>query len=219
MPPPSKVSEVRAHVDSITAQWKRAPEVIVANSMQDDVIPEAVRQHDQTMKSRGATGEPEGFIYQGKVYLIAGQLDSLQDVSRTLFHEALGHHGLHGVFGGLLDTNLIELAALRRKEIVAKGQVYGLLPKLPENATLSEKWQAMGKENRHFARQSDGDRLQARVLIAFQRRRLQASDAQQAKRKYDDRDEHLDHRKTAGAPARIRHILHASCMWNPEWSA
>lgn len=147
----SKVSEVRAHVDSITAQWKRAPEVIVANSMQDDVIPEAVRQHDQTMKSRGATGEPEGFIYQGKVYLIAGQLDSLQDVSRTLFHEALGHHGLHGVFGGLLDTNLIELAALRRKEIVAKGQAYGLLPKLPENATLSEKWQAMGKENRLIA--------------------------------------------------------------------
>lgn len=61
-------------IDGIKEKWSRAPEIIVARNMQDRQIPQAVRDYDQTLKSQGATGEPRGFIYKGKVYLLSDEL-------------------------------------------------------------------------------------------------------------------------------------------------
>lgn len=58
-------------VDGLKAKWTRAPEIIVARNMQDNQIPQAVRDYDATLKSQGASGEARGFIYKGKVYLLA----------------------------------------------------------------------------------------------------------------------------------------------------
>lgn len=112
--------------DAISAQWANAPEIIVARDMSDYVIPQRVREHNDAAKSAGATGEPEGFIYQGKVYLIADQLRSSQDVARVLFHEALGHAGLRGVFGDELKPILRQIAVVRAKDVRAKAKEYGL---------------------------------------------------------------------------------------------
>lgn len=112
--------------DAISARWANAPEIIVARDMSDYVIPQRVREHNDAAKSAGATGEPEGFIYQGKVYLIADQLRSSQDVARVLFHEALGHAGLRGVFGDELKPILRQIAVVRAKDVRAKAKEYGL---------------------------------------------------------------------------------------------
>ena len=64
---------------SIAAAVRKAlangPEVVVVSDMQDQSVPERVRQYDDEQRSQGATGEPEGFFYGGKVYLVAGQLN------------------------------------------------------------------------------------------------------------------------------------------------
>lgn len=113
-------------VEAIRALWANAPEVEVVASMQDAAVPEAVRQHDAQQRSAGASGEPEGFFYRGKVYIVAGALNRPADVVRVLFHEALGHYGLRGVFGGRLDAILDQIAHVRAPEMRAKATQYGL---------------------------------------------------------------------------------------------
>lgn len=112
--------------DAISARWANAPEIIVARDMSDYVIPQLARDSNDAAKSAGATGEPDGFIYQGKVYLIADQLRSSQDVARVLFHEALGHAGLRGAFGDELKPILRQIALVRAKDVRAKAKEYGL---------------------------------------------------------------------------------------------
>ncbi len=122
----ARKAEVQGHVDAIRAKWKNAPEVVVVADMQDAAVPQAVRDADAAQRSQGAQGSPEGFFYQGKVYLIASELPTAEDAARVLLHEALGHYGLRGVFGQKLVTMLDELARHRQKDVVAKAREYGL---------------------------------------------------------------------------------------------
>lgn len=139
-------------VDAIKARWANAPEVVVVQDMQDPLVPEAVRKVDAQQRSQGAAGEPEGFWYGGKAYIVAGALSTPGDVVRVLLHEVLGHYGLRGTFGDSLAPILRQIASLRRNEIVVKAFEYGLVPKnLNPRATMQEVWAAM----------SDAQRMQA----------------------------------------------------------
>ena len=120
------VTTVRAMVDAIRAGWANGPEVIVVHDMSDKAIPAAARRADQAQRSGGAEGNPEGFYYDGKVYLLASQLPTQQDAARVLMHEALGHHGLRGVFGKDLDSVLQQIVAVRRGDVRSKAAEYGL---------------------------------------------------------------------------------------------
>lgn len=120
------VNKVRATVDAIRAAWANGPEVIVVHDMSDAAIPRAARLADDAQRSGGAEGSPEGFYYGGKVYLLASQLPTPQDAARVLMHEALGHHGLRGVFGKDLDAVLEQIVAVRRDEVRRKAAEYGL---------------------------------------------------------------------------------------------
>ena len=119
-------AQVTAIVRAIAERWGNAPKIVIADNMADPLIPQAVRDYDQTQKSQGATGEPEGFVYKGKVYLVADQLATPTDVMRVLFHESLGHMGLRGVFGDKLNPILQQLSGLRRSDVAAKAAQYGL---------------------------------------------------------------------------------------------
>jgi hypothetical protein len=122
--PPSVVNRVKQQVESLRTFWKNSPEVVVLASFSD--APEAMqRLNDQQMES-GAVGEPEGFFYKGKAYLLAPHMKGPADVRRVLFHETLGHLGLRGVFGDGLNPILDQLWATRRKEVQAKADSYGL---------------------------------------------------------------------------------------------
>ena len=118
--------QVNGIVSAIRSKWAGAPDITVASTMEDPAIPQAVRDYDQHQRSLGATGSPEGFLYKGRVYLVADQLNNVGDVARVLFHEALGHVGLRGVFGDALNPILKQLAVLRRADVEAKAAQYGL---------------------------------------------------------------------------------------------
>lgn len=118
-------TQVKSITDSIKAKWSNAPEIIVASNMDDAQIPQAVRDDNQKQLSKGAQGSPEGFLYGGKVYLIADQLSTPTDVMRVLFHETLGHVGLRGTFGDALNPILSQIVLVRRAEVAAKAKEYG----------------------------------------------------------------------------------------------
>ena len=117
---------VQRTVGSLTQGWGQSPRITVVDSMSDPRVPEAVREADQAQRSQGATGEPEGFWYQGQVYLVASALPTSADATRVLYHEVLGHHGLRGHFGAELDKVLDQVAKLRPKDVAAKASEYGL---------------------------------------------------------------------------------------------
>lgn len=119
-------AEITKLVAQITSRWANAPEVLVADSMQDPLIPAEVRTENSNQQSQGATGNPEGFFHAGKVYLLADQLAGDADVVRVLFHEALGHYGLRGTFGKELGTILDRLAVLNQPKVRSKAKQYGL---------------------------------------------------------------------------------------------
>lgn len=121
------IDSVSATVDAIRTAWgPNAPEVVVAFDMQDERIPEAARKADLRQRSGGARGAPEGFYYRGKAYLMASRLNTPNDAARVLYHEVLGHHGLRGKFGRDLDQVLNQIATMRKAEVAAKMQEYGL---------------------------------------------------------------------------------------------
>ncbi|WP_314972826.1 PLxRFG domain-containing protein [Comamonas testosteroni] len=120
------VRAVKGTADAIRQAWANGPEVIVAFDMQDAVVPESARRADLKQRSGGARGAPEGFYFQGKVYLMASKLKTPNDAARVLFHEALGHHGLRGLFGRDLGLILNQVAAMRKADVDAKIAEYGL---------------------------------------------------------------------------------------------
>jgi len=113
-------------VESIRKTWANAPEVIVVASMQDPAVPEAARRADAAQRSQGAAGDPRGFYFGGKVYLVADGLHSEADVAETLLHESLGHFGLRGTFGDALNPVLDRLAMLNARQVRLKAEEYGL---------------------------------------------------------------------------------------------
>lgn len=125
---------VQRTVDALAKGWAKAPNVTVVDGMQDERVPEAVRKADAAQRSQGAMGEPEGFWYRGQVYLVASALPTSADAARVLYHEVLGHHGLRGHFGKDLDRVLDQVIKLRRKDVQAKAQEYGLDMDDPKHA-------------------------------------------------------------------------------------
>lgn len=113
-------------VDGLKEKWANAPEIIVARNMQDEVIPQHVRDYDAKLKSQGASGEPQGFILGGKVYLLSDTLQGPNHIATVLFHEVLGHWGLRRAFGDALKPILNQVALARRADVKAKANSYGL---------------------------------------------------------------------------------------------
>lgn len=122
----------RILVDGIKSSWNNAPDIVVARDMQDSRIPQAVRDEDARQRSQGATGDPEGFYYGGKAYIVLNGLTRQQGETgeqallRVASHEVLGHAGLRGAFGKDLAPILREVTMRRRGDVRRKAESYGL---------------------------------------------------------------------------------------------
>jgi hypothetical protein len=117
---------VQSIVNLIASRWKNAPTVVVANSIDDSVVPEALRKANADAIANGAEGVPAGVFYDGKVYIFADQIKSSDDAVRVLLHESLGHYGLRGTFGAELDPILDLVAKNHKGEVAAIAKKYGL---------------------------------------------------------------------------------------------
>lgn len=98
----------------ILRKWRAAPGVTVVPTLNHPSVPSDVIAQAQ---AEGAQGEVDGFFYNGRVYLVADQLRNVNDVTRVLLHESLGHYGLARTFGDQLVTILESLARSRPQEV------------------------------------------------------------------------------------------------------
>lgn len=147
-----QMAAVQKIVTGIKAAWKNAPKIVVVRDMQDTNVPKVVSDLDTKMKSNGATGEPRGFIYQGTVYIVAGQNKTQADVLETISHEVLGHAGLRGMFGTSLNKVLNEIAVMRQSDIIAKAREYAFHNgNVNAKSTNDEVWAAMSQDNKLHA--------------------------------------------------------------------
>lgn len=107
----ARADKIRAQVDTIRSTWANAPDVEVIADMSE--APPAVRRENDAQLSQGADGVPAAFVMGGRIYLVASQLKNDKAVVRAMYHEALGHLGLRGVFGVSLDGILDRALELR----------------------------------------------------------------------------------------------------------
>ena len=148
---PEQVQAVQQLAEGIARHWQNAPEIVAVASMQDERVPDVVRAEDAAQKSQGASGEPEGFFYGGKVYVLASEVQSRADVARVVLHEALGHYGLHGVFGSRQLASILNRTALARNaQVIAKAREYGLhgLGEDAGSASDRQLWASMSQTQR-----------------------------------------------------------------------
>ena len=121
------VPQVQGIVANIKAAWRNAPNVVVVESLSGPEVPERVREAERAAATNGA-GVGRGVILGDTIYLAASAMGNDAMVAETLFHEALGHYGLRGMFGKDLDTILGQLAKALPEKVTAKAIEYGLNP-------------------------------------------------------------------------------------------
>jgi hypothetical protein len=160
------IDKVEAFVADFSKGWKRKPQVIVVDSMQDEKVAPSVRNTHQKMIENGSTGLPIGFISQGKVYIMAPMVNDAADVAEVMMHEIFGHAGLRGNFGNALDTILNQIWVGRRKDVVKKAKGYGL------PVTMVDAVAAIKKSNPNLSDFEIGERADAMV----KRNRLTAAE-------------------------------------------
>jgi hypothetical protein len=119
------LEELNNAVKAITSRWGARLEPKMVQSVTD--LPPAIRKEIEKLGRTDAFG----FYKDGKAYLIADNMNSVEDVAPTLYHEALGHLGLRERFREGLDAVLEDIyrtnkgvAALADKFLSANQDLY-----------------------------------------------------------------------------------------------
>ncbi len=119
------LEELNNAVKAITSRWGARLEPKMVQSVAD--LPDSIRKE---MEKLGHT-DAFGFYKDGKAYLIADNMNGVEDVAPTLYHEALGHLGLRARFREGLDAILDDIyrtnkgvAALADKFLSANKKLY-----------------------------------------------------------------------------------------------
>lgn len=89
------IGDVRAQADAISKAWSNAPAIVVTET--------------PSQWPFKAPSDARGAYWRGKIYLAATNSANAAEVEFTVFHEALGHYGLRGLFGKTLDPILRDL--------------------------------------------------------------------------------------------------------------
>lgn len=140
--------QVELTVKNLLAKWDNAPPVVVLRSMTDPQAPQIARDTYAAQQRAGAKGAPRGFIYKGVVYVVADTQQSPKRVVETVFHEALGHYGLRGVFGKELVGVLRQVVTMRKAQVDAKIKQYGFHDTEAERLRAAEEVLAEMAESR-----------------------------------------------------------------------
>lgn len=98
--------DVENHINSVTSDWKNAPDFEVVHGPEDI--------QDPAMRAQALAGEQDGpkngFLGpDGKVRVYSKMMADPDMVNAVTFHEGLGHFGLSEMFGDKLDATLSSL--------------------------------------------------------------------------------------------------------------
>lgn len=101
-----KVDNIRGLTDRMTAGWEKMPDVEVVEREND--LPEHIKMQ---MAADNKTGKIPGLYDPStkKVYLVAENLHTPEDVISTVLHEVAGHHGLREMLGDTYAKTMNDL--------------------------------------------------------------------------------------------------------------
>lgn len=112
---------VQATASEAIRGWTNPPNVVVASSVEDPVIPENYRKR--------IPADAPGFYVDGTTYVLADRAKDESGVRGTVFHESLGHYGLQQEFqGGLQDVmqGIYDTNPKMRAEADARIKKFGI---------------------------------------------------------------------------------------------
>lgn len=137
--------QVQTEANDAVRTWTNAPKIVVAQDVNDSVIPEDIRGQ--------IPEDSRGFYRNGTVYILADRASDADTVRGTLSHEALGHYGLEQEFqDGLRDVmqdiyntnpNMQRAAKARMaedKSLDAATAVEEILASRSEAGPIKESW-------------------------------------------------------------------------------
>jgi hypothetical protein len=127
----ARVQQLQAVVDEVTAQWERKLPVTVVASIEQQDVPQAVRDENARRIAAGkgpakAVIAPNPKTGMLEAWIFADRNQSAASVVTGLYHEVLGHFGLRGRFGPELDKHLRRIAQLNQKQVRAMMERTGL---------------------------------------------------------------------------------------------
>ena len=79
---------------ALMGDWRIAPRVNVART--ESELPRAVRD---IIAANGKAGQVRGVFYDGEVFVVAENLQSIAEMEEVILHEVLGHFGIRNVLG------------------------------------------------------------------------------------------------------------------------
>ena len=136
---------------------RKYPDAVVVNSAEE--LPDAVKQH---IKELGVTGVM-GVEYEGKVYMVAGNIKTMEQAEATYRHEVLGHKNVNEYLADTLPAFALsvvkEADAEQRKQLEKIAKDY--FGKSLDALANSEK-RVVGKE--YIARIAEGGIKEPSVL-------------------------------------------------------
>jgi hypothetical protein len=94
-------TEAAQRAANLMGDWKIAPAVKVAAT--ESELPPAVRRK---IDARRAQGRVRGVFHKGEVFVVAENVNSLQEMEETILHEVLGHFGIRNVLGANMNKVL-----------------------------------------------------------------------------------------------------------------
>jgi hypothetical protein len=129
-------ADIESEVNPIISKWENGPTVKIVDKVND--LPSELS--DIIVKDKKEKDVKGIFLPETKtVYLVAGNIDSLEGAREILFHEAIGHYGVRGLLGKNIDPILNQVYAKYNKEAQAIAK--------ENNIDIST------KEGRHLAAQ------------------------------------------------------------------
>lgn len=145
------VKDAQAAVSGITMDWRGAPEVVVVQTEAE--LLDAIGG-DVDLAATDTKGNVQGAYHNGVVYIAADNHADAHEVSVTVAHEVLRHHGLRLVLGDSYGPTMQQAwhNDKVRERAVALGETYGwteqelLGDKSLREAAVDEALAAMGDD-------------------------------------------------------------------------
>lgn len=114
-----KAAQVEEAVSKAKSRWKNLPGDAIEVVQGYSDLPDGIRQR---MEEAGA----EGAYRNGKVYIVADKLERPSDALRVAIHEVVGHYGLRGALGDLMNRAMDEVALRNTKGVRKVAERLGL---------------------------------------------------------------------------------------------
>ena len=113
--------QVRNTIDPITAEMRARPPVTVLNLQSS--LPAAVKNY---LHENFADDDViVAAVHNGRVYLVAENIEDQKEAIRALLHETMGHVGIHSVLGSDADKILTSVYVAKREEMKPIADEYG----------------------------------------------------------------------------------------------